>query len=115
MISGILIYHGILEEHQGDKKIATSFFAQTPSIYWLNLNIYNPMNSINVFLTLTDEISGLTSTQAFTFSAGSPTRAILQSSQLWPLQVRAMAVSGGTTNSARTFFSRFQLSIKNFH
>ena len=96
----------------GGQKIATSFVASTPSAYWLNLNIYNPMNSTNVFLTLTDEISGLTSTQTFIFSSGSPTFAIFQSATLWPLHIRAMAVLGGITNSARCWFSRFQLSLK---
>ena len=96
----------------GGQKIVTPFAASTPSAYWFNLNIYNPMNSLSVFLTLTDEISGLTSTQTFLFSNGSPTAAIFQSATLWPLHVRAMGVLGGITNSARCWFSRFQLSIK---
>jgi hypothetical protein len=93
-------------------KIATSFLASTPSLYWLNLNIYNPIGSNNVFLTLKDELTGLTSTQTFSFSAGSPTGAILQSVRVYPIHMRAMAVVGGITGSATTHLARFQLSLK---
>ena len=88
----------------GGSKISTTFVASTPSLYWLNLNIYNPMDSTQVFLTLKDEISGLTSTQTFVFSSGSPTSAIFQSATLFPLNVRAMAVLGGLTNYERCWF-----------
>ena len=93
-------------------KIATPFLASTRSTYWLNLNIYNPTESLNVFLTLKDEISGLTSTQTFTFSAGSPTGSILQSSRIYPIHMSAMGVAGGITGSAVPHFGRFQLSLK---
>jgi hypothetical protein len=96
----------------GGQKIATTFVTTTPSAYWFNLNIYNPMNSNSVFFTLTDDISGLTSTQTFTFSDVSTPDSIIQTSLLFPVHTRAMGVLGGTTGAAKTFFSRFKLSLK---
>jgi hypothetical protein len=93
------------------QKIATPFLSLTPSSYWLNLNVYNPVNSNVIILTLTDKISGLTATQPFSFSAGSPTAAVLYSSQIYPILCRGMAVSGGITGSAQNLFSRFALTI----
>ena len=93
------------------QKIATTFSSLTPSNYWLNLNVYNPVNSNNIILTLTDKISGLTASTTFTFSAGSPTASVLNSAQIYPILCRGMGVVGGTTNSAQCLMSRFLLTI----
>ena len=93
------------------QKIPTTFSSLTPSSYWLNLNVYNPVNSNNIILTLTDKISGLTATQTFNFSSGSPTSSVLNTSQIYPILCRGMAVSGGITGSAQCLMSRFMLTI----
>jgi len=93
------------------QKIATPFSSATPSIYWLNLNVYNPTNTNTIILTLTDKISGLTATQNFTFSSGSPTASVTNISQIYPILCRGMAVVGGITGSAQNLFNRFKLTI----
>ncbi len=105
------VLHFYMRGTASGQKIATPFLASTPSAYWLNLNVYNPVNSNQIILTLTDKISGLSVSQTFTFSAGSPTSAVLNTSQIYPILCRGMATIGGITNSAQCLFSRFQLTI----
>ena len=105
------VLHFYMRGTTSGQKIATPFLTSTPSTYWLNLNVYNPVNSNNIILTLTDKISGLSVSQTFNFSAGSPTSAVLYSSQIYPILCRGMATVGGITNSAQCLFSRFQLTI----
>ena len=105
------VLHFYMRGTTSGQKIATPFLTSTPSTYSLNLNVYNPVNSNVITLTLTDKIGGLSVSQTFTFSSGSPTSAVLYSSQIYPILCRGMATVGGITNSAQCLFSRFQLTI----
>ena len=92
-------------------KIPTTFLTSTPSNYWFNFNIYNACNSDLFVLTLTDIISGLTATQNFTMAIAN-SAVMSPNDRLFVLSCRAMAVLGGTTGSALSQFSKFQLSLK---
>jgi hypothetical protein len=92
-------------------KIPTSFLTSTPSTYWFNFNIYNACNSDLFTLTLTDIISGLTATQNFTMAIAN-SAVMSPNDRLFFLSCRAMALLGGTTNSALSQFAKFQLSLK---
>jgi hypothetical protein len=96
----------------GGVKIATTFSAATPSTYWFNLNISNDVASDVCVLTLTDIITDTTFTENFILTSTSTPSTMSYNTRLFPLNCRAMAVLGGTTNSAITQFSRFQLSLQ---
>jgi hypothetical protein len=105
------VLHFYMRGTTSGQKIATPFLTSTPSTYSLNLNVYNPVNSNQIVLTLTDKIGGLSVSQTFNFSAGSPLAAVTNISQIYPILCRGMATVGGITNSAQCLFSRFQLTI----
>jgi hypothetical protein len=95
----------------GGIKIPTTFSTSTPSPYWFNFNISNACNSDLFTLTLIDTISGLTATQNFTMAIGN-TVVMSPNDRLFFLSCRGMANPGGTTGSAISQFSKFQLSLR---
>jgi len=93
-------------------KVATTIPCITPSTGYYNLNIYNAVGSNTAVLTFKNIVSGISQIYSTSFSAGSPTAAIINTSLLNPVVMRGMAVAGGITGSSITHISRFQLSIK---
>jgi hypothetical protein len=92
----------------GSTKIATSVSCSTPSSTWFVLEIFNPSNSADVTMTLTDE--GTNQSEQQTFTSNINNSSIMSDTSQCYLQLqRSMAKVGGATGSAQQCTASFRV------
>ena len=89
-------------------KVLTSFNTTIPDTRWFHLTLYNPFNSNNITMTLTDSISG--TSESRTITAGTATSQLSNTTRLYPC-IQRMYGATAPTGAAQVHFGSMTLQM----